>query len=120
MIACSEPADKALNDEPYQKVDAATFAELIAQEGTVLIDVRTPQEIQEDGSIANSRNIDIMSDEFIDEVNALDTGAVTYVYCRAGGRSKRAANIMKTGGIKKVVDLEGGITAWKEAGLPVE
>ena len=41
------------------------------------------------------------------------------VYCRSGVRAVLAAQTLKTLGYANVANLEGGITAWKEAGLPV-
>jgi len=37
------------------------------------------------------------------------------VYCRSGKRSKQAMDLMQKQGFKKVVDLDGGIQAWKGA-----
>jgi rhodanese-related sulfurtransferase len=41
------------------------------------------------------------------------------VYCRSGKRSAMATEQLRAAGYT-VYDLEGGITAWKEAGKPVE
>lgn len=39
--------------------------------------------------------------------------------CRSGGRSARAMDTLKTLGFTEVYNLDGGITAWNEAGLPL-
>ena len=45
----------------------------------------------------------------------------TYVFqCRSGGRSMIAASIAKHSGIENVINLVGGIEAWKSASLPVD
>jgi rhodanese-related sulfurtransferase len=36
------------------------------------------------------------------------------VYCRSGNRSQVAAHIMEAAGFKNVVNLAGGMLAWKE------
>ena len=41
------------------------------------------------------------------------------VYCNTGGRGALAAYTLKTMGYERVANLEGGLAAWKEAGLPV-
>lgn len=46
--------------------------------------------------------------------------APVIVQCAGGYRSSIAASILKKHGIENVVDLRGGITAWQNAGLPVE
>lgn len=44
----------------------------------------------------------------------------SYVFqCRTGGRSIIAASIAERAGAKNVINLAGGIEAWKTAGLPV-
>ncbi|HEY4304579.1 MAG TPA: rhodanese-like domain-containing protein [Gemmatimonadaceae bacterium] len=42
------------------------------------------------------------------------------VYCQGGTRSAIAASLLQAKGFTKVTNLQGGITAWKGAGLPVE
>lgn len=43
-----------------------------------------------------------------------------YVFqCRSGGRSVIASSIAQRAGIESVFNLQGGITAWKQAGLAV-
>jgi rhodanese-related sulfurtransferase len=40
--------------------------------------------------------------------------------CRAGARSATAAAILQRAGFRNVVNLRGGMLAWKAAGLPVQ
>lgn len=42
------------------------------------------------------------------------------VYCAMGGRSARGASLLAQNGWTTVFNLEGGITAWKDEGRPVE
>ena len=42
------------------------------------------------------------------------------VYCRSGGRSAKAAGILKENGFKQVYDLDGGIIDWSAANKPIE
>jgi len=41
------------------------------------------------------------------------------VYCKAGSRSNKAANILSGLGFKEIYDLSGGITAWRDEKKPV-
>jgi rhodanese-related sulfurtransferase len=41
------------------------------------------------------------------------------VYCRSGGRSASAADVLKEKGFTKVYNLDGGITSWQENGFEV-
>ena len=97
---------------------AKDFAEAVKQQGTIVIDVRTPAEFAE-GHLEGARNIDIEGTSFSSEIEALDASASYAVYCRSGNRSATAGNMMVAAGITKVVDLYGGITAWTAAGYPV-
>jgi len=44
---------------------------------------------------------------------------VIYLYCKSGVRSCLAASKFNDMGFKYIYCLEGGISAWKKAGLPV-
>jgi rhodanese-related sulfurtransferase len=44
---------------------------------------------------------------------------VIYLYCKSGVRSCWAASKFNNMGFKHIYSLEGGISAWKKAGLPV-
>lgn len=52
------------------------------------------------------------------ELRALDPAAEYIVYCSAGYRSCQLARRLKTVGVEKVSNLEGGIFAWANAGKP--
>lgn len=85
----------------------------------VVVDVRTPAEFL-DGHIGGALNIDIGSASFADKLNELDKNKNYIINCQMGGRSARATSIMLEIGFKNVINLEGGITAWKRDGLSVK
>jgi rhodanese-related sulfurtransferase len=82
-----------------------------------LIDVRTLEEFSE-GHIASAKNINIKSNEFSAQIETLDKTKAVYLYCRSGGRSGQAADILTEMGFTLIYDLEGGITAWMDEDLP--
>lgn len=94
-------------------VDA--FEQKMNEPEVQLIDVRTDGEYAE-GHIANATNIDVLQSDFKDKVANLDKEKPVMVYCKMGGRSAKAAGILKEMGFKDVTDLEGGYTAWKTSG----
>ena len=49
-----------------------------------------------------------------------DKSTPILVYCAAGGRSSRAASLLRARGYAESFNLSGGISAWEDAGLPVE
>ena len=50
----------------------------------------------------------------------LDPTRRVIVYCRSGVRASLAALTLKTLGYEHAANLEGGFSAWKEAGLPTD
>lgn len=80
---------------------------------TVILDVRTPLEMEE-GYIPNAKNIDFyLGQGFIDELAKLDKNKNYYVYCRSGNRSRQACAIMNSLGIENAYNLEGGFMNWE-------
>lgn len=98
-------------------VDA--FEQKMNEPEVQLIDVRTDEEYAE-GHIANATNIDVLQSDFKDKVSSLDKEKPVMVYCKMGGRSAKAAGILKEMGFHEVTDLEGGITAWKAANKEIQ
>ena len=58
--------------------------------------------------------------QFEEKVKGLDKKSPVYVYCLAGVRSDKAADALIKKGFTKVVQLDGGIEAWKAASKPLE
>ena len=80
-----------------------------------MVDVRTPQEWAS-GHIQGAKHIDWFSDEFKAEVAKLDKAKPVRLYCASGGRSEEARELLKELGFSDVLDLDGGIAAWKRSG----
>jgi len=41
------------------------------------------------------------------------------VVCRSGGRSARGVEVLRKAGFTQAVNVDGGMSAWESAGLPV-
>ncbi len=109
----------ACGQQNFENADVNTFAERTTDSNVVLLDVRTENEFNE-GHIANALNIDVKQNIFLEKAKvSLPTDKTIAVYCRSGVRSVLAANKLTKEGYT-VVNLKGGILAWKEAGKPVE
>jgi phage shock protein E len=112
--------DGSGDDAPAQvqggeSLDTDTFADLVAQDGVVVLDVRTPAELAA-GHLDGAVNLDVQATGFATQVADLDPDATYAVYCRTGGRSQSAMSTMRDAGIDSVVDLAGGIEASTGAG----
>jgi rhodanese-related sulfurtransferase len=47
-------------------------------------------------------------------------GKPVVLYCASGNRTRRAAGMILEDGAEKIAHMEGGIVAWKRAGLPTD
>lgn len=118
-FGCSSPDKKSDNAaaEGVAALAPEAFKENFASASNpVLIDVRTPAEVQE-GIIPGAVNIDIKDSLFTDKIKELDKNNTYFLYCKAGKRSNDAARQMEQMGFKNISVLEGGITEWKAKGL---
>ena len=92
----------------------------------VLVDVREEDELRKEGFIAGAIHvprgvIHLAADPgSAHHVEELDPEAAVLVYCAAGVRSALAGAVLVSMGFKNVANVEGGIRAWRAAGLPVE
>lgn len=77
----------------------------------ILVDVRTPEEYRA-GHLDNSLNINWFDADFAKQMEAVDKAETIYVYCKKGGRSAKAAQLLDSLGYKNVVNLEGGYDAY--------
>ena len=81
-----------------------------------LLDVREDDEWQA-GHIAGAQHIPL--GQLRDRVAEVPKGQTILAVCRHGNRSEAATRGLKTLGYT-VENLDGGVTAWKQAGLPLE
>jgi phage shock protein E len=95
-----------------KNLDQSKLAEKLQDENVVLIDVRTPGEVQ-NGFIKGAHLfIDINGSNFDAEIEKLDQSKTYIMYCRSGARSGRAAKIMINKGFEDVYNLVGGIMGY--------
>ena len=102
----------------FENAEVSEFAELVADSNVVVLDVRTASEFAE-GHLERAINIDYHQSDFVEKAKAtLPLDKKIAVYCRSGRRSAGAAGKLGDEGYK-LVNLKGGIIAWKEANRPV-
>lgn len=94
-------------------------------DGTIVIDLREPEERLRDGSIRGAVHVPRGMLEFrADPTSAyhderLHPDRRILLHCASGGRSALAAAALRQLGYADVGHLAGGIRAWVDAGLPV-
>lgn len=84
--------------------------------GTLLLDVRTPEEWEEYHA-PNTTLIPL--DELESRVSELPQGEEIVVVCRSGNRSQQGRDILKNSGFTQVTSMDGGLKQWRDAGYPV-
>lgn len=83
-----------------------------------VVDLRTPTEYAE-GHLDGAVMIDFYEPDFADRIDDLDRDGSYLIYCRSGSRSDQARRLMAELGFTDVADIEGGVVAWADAGLPL-
>ena len=76
-----------------------------------LIDVREPFEYQI-ASIAGARLIPLK--ELPNRLAEIDRDSEVVVHCKMGGRSAKAAELLRAQGYQRVLNMTGGILAWSD------
>jgi rhodanese-related sulfurtransferase len=105
-------SSKLLNVNEFEK-------KLVATKHATVLDVRTQAEYNQ-GHLSGAMLMDYYKSDFKQQAAKLDKNKPVFVYCKAGGRSESAVEILTDLGFKQVYDLQGGITSWSKAGKPTE
>jgi rhodanese-related sulfurtransferase len=88
---------------------------LMNDHNATVIDVRAPAEFDA-GHVANSKNIPL--EDVSKRLGELAKDKPVIVVCQTGPRASKAAASLREAGFAQVFVLDGGVNAWKEAGLP--
>ncbi|MEQ1556039.1 MAG: rhodanese-like domain-containing protein [Gallionella sp.] len=100
----------------YKDITVAELQKLLQSKPPRLLDVRTDAEVAR-GKIPQGDSLPLHLIPL--RLNELDKNATTVFYCQMGGRSAQAAAFAAANGFADVYNLQGGITAWAHAGLPI-
>lgn len=109
-----------------ENLTAAQVADELAAGDAVLVDIREPQERTDQGFIAGAvaaprGMLEFWADPTSSYHRAeFDPSRRVILQCAGGGRSALAADTLQQMGYASIAHLDGGLAAWKEAGLPVE
>ncbi|WAL59977.1 rhodanese-like domain-containing protein [Thermocoleostomius sinensis] len=98
-------------------IDPDSLNTLLSQQAVTLVDVREPSEHAGEkipGSVLMPLS------KFDPNSIPFDSNKPTVLYCRTGNRSAQAAQKLFAAGLDEVTHLEGGLSAWVQAGYPTE
>jgi len=128
IISCTSNPD-AEGKQPKDTKANASASKLLAPQqfknkmeqlnNELVLDLRSHGELHSVGPIKGAQNLDFNSGRFESAVPQLDKNTPLMLYCAGGSRSSEAAKLLNDAGFKEVYDLQGGITAWKDAGFQV-
>jgi rhodanese-related sulfurtransferase len=98
----------------------------LARGDVMLVDVREQSERDAQGTIAGAVHAPRGMLEFFADPSSpyhraeFDPNRRVILHCASGGRSALSADALQQLGYASVAHLDGGFTAWKAAGQPVE
>lgn len=97
-------------------VDTLVATQMVNQQHAVFVDVRSAEEYAK-GHIPQARSLPL--DQIDGRAQTLPKNKPLIVVCATGRNAGAAATQLKAKGLENVVTLNGGMTAWQQAGLPV-
>ena len=102
-----------------QKIQVTQLKDVLNQDRAgeaIILDVRTSGEYQSE-HIEGTANIPLSEiDRHIDNLKQYKH---IFIHCASGNRSSQACQKLGTLGLDNIVNVEGGLSAWKQAGFPV-
>ncbi|HEY8467345.1 MAG TPA: rhodanese-like domain-containing protein [Solirubrobacterales bacterium] len=102
--------------EAVLSLEPARINALLQSGEAVVIDIRRDYEY-EAGHVPGSRHIEI--NDVSANADSIPRDRTIVFYCRSGNRSGMPAEAFRQAGYE-AYNMEGGLTAWVEAGLPLE
>jgi rhodanese-related sulfurtransferase len=107
----------AVSGGEYSDISVDQLQNMLNNKDFVFINVHIPFE----GDIANT-DLSIPYDEIDQHLDQLpaEQDARIVLYCRSGRMSSIAAETLVGLGYTNVANLDGGMVAWEQAGLPIE
>jgi rhodanese-related sulfurtransferase len=102
--------------EPATDLPPERVAQIVREGNAQLVDVREPYE-HEAGHIAGAAHIELV--RLAEEAASIERERAVVFYCRTGSRSGMAAEAFRSAGYD-AFNLDGGLLAWVERGLPLE
>lgn len=102
----------------HKLISTTSAVALLNAEGTLVVDVREPQEFAE-GHIEDARHMPLGKlEERISEL-AQNKDTPIIVTCQQGTRSSQACKTLTKHGFSQVYEMRGGMLAWGDSHFPI-
>lgn len=112
------PASSQAQDMAEVQHVSPIRAKLIANQGTLLVDLRSAEEVAAKGyDVANQVNIPLP--ELKERLGELPKDEPIILACKTGKKSTEALAILGENGFTNLIHLDGGIEAWEARNLSV-
>lgn len=108
--ACTK--QNAAAQSAISTIDGNEAKRLIAENNSIVIDVRTPEEFAS-GHVENATNIDFLAANFEEKIAQLPKDKTYVLYCRSGNRSGKAMGVFQKQGFTNVKNVAGGYSQLK-------
>ena len=108
-LSCEQNPEQRNTKEMNEITAPELKKELSAGKKMLVLDVRTPQEVAL-GRLDCCVHIPLQ--ELQERLSELDKASDIVVYCKSGGRSRRAIELLQSNGFSNLRNLTGGLTAW--------
>ncbi len=104
--------------ESFSMISSKQAYDKLKEPNSILLDVRTEPELKEMSvELENIKHVPLQS--LASSIESLSTDDSYYILCRSGHRATMAAMQLIQKGFTKLTVIEGGITSWNKAKLPV-
>jgi rhodanese-related sulfurtransferase len=101
-----------------QLLSVTESVQFINQHQAQILDIRTAEEFKA-GHIPNSKHLPLSELDSGLKQAKIDSNKPIILVCLSGNKANTALAKLKKAGCKDVVCMEGGISAWNQAGMPL-
>ncbi len=117
LTACQQQAAKSETPSEIKQISVEQTKIIVEKDDVQFIDVRMDSEFK-GGHAPKAVNMPL--DSLEQTLAQLDKSKPVYLICQTGRRSQIGAEILQKNGFKTIFNVEGGTSAWRNAGLPIE
>ena len=120
QTATGEKASNAqgkIAQEEIKQISVAEAKDATEGKGAQFIDVRTESEYA-GGHAPGAAHFPL--DRLENDLTKLDKSKPVYVICQTGRRSQKGAELLQKAGFTDIYNVQGGTSAWVDAGFPTE